>query len=268
LLGANGLDLRFYNSIATSTGNEAYNNIFSWSTSAGNSPIVIDAGSACLNDYNLSFGNGAALPGGTHNVTTTPVFNGPLLSALDLTLQSGSPARGAAGPLTLANGNGMGSIVLMVDNADPFWPGDVITVGAATATVVTVDSATQMHITPGSNWDDNDPVTWRGQTDIGAYPYKAGGYTLTGTWVRSANNVVCTPNDATLVRQMVVYVDGIPRTPILSSPFTDTGALASGTVTAVRLYKLYASADLWFDATEVVGIAGGTKPGILGIRLQ
>jgi hypothetical protein len=91
-------------------------------------------------------------------------------------------------------------------------------------------------------------VYWRGQKDLGALPYRAGGYTLTGTWALAGGTVTVTPNDTGLVRFVEVFEDGVSKGTDSTSPYSVAG-IGSGTVTA-KLYSLYASATPVITATE------------------
>jgi hypothetical protein len=85
-----------------------------------------------------------------------------------------------------------------------------------------------------------DPVYYGSSStvDIGAYPYKAGGYTLTAGNVCAGSLCTITPNDATLVRMVVCYEATVPYAVVNASPYTC--AAPSGVFTA-RVYPRYAS---------------------------
>jgi hypothetical protein len=124
--------------------------------------------------------------------------------------------------------------------------GDVITVGTDVVTVASV-AGDAITVTASFIWANGDPVYLGASTtpDIGAYPYKSGGYTLTATYSLSGGTVTVTPSDASLVRFVVCYEDGIPTTVDNSSPYTC--AVGAGSL-AVRVYPLFASKTLFAPA--------------------
>lgn len=118
--------------------------------------------------------------------------------------------------------------------------GDTITVGTDVLTISGISSNT-ITVTSSFTWAQNDPVYYGGTAtpDIGAYPYKAGGYDLTGTWSKAGDTVTVTPNDSSLVRWVVVFENGVPVGVANAAPWQVAG-VGSGTVTA-KMYALYAS---------------------------
>jgi hypothetical protein len=125
-------------------------------------------------------------------------------------------------------------------------PGDFITVGSTTVQVSSVSGDTITLASPIS-WNNADPVYF-GSTatiDIGAYPYKAGGYTLSATKAQVGSTVTITPNDATLARFAVVYENGMPKciADVSNSWACNVGA---GVVTA-RIFPRYASQTRYVD---------------------
>src|SRR5262249_23518690 len=103
------------------------------------------------------------------------------------------------------------------------------------------------------SWNNGDPVYYGNSStiDIGAYPYKAGGYTLSATYSTSGGNATITPNDASLVRFVVCYNDNVPYSVLNTSPYTCS--VPTGTFSA-RVYPRYASQTLGVTATS------GTPP--------
>ena len=77
--------------------------------------------------------------------------------------------------------------------------GDVITVGTETVTVASV-SGDAITVTSSFTWATGDPVYLAATTtpDVGAYPYKAGGYGLSASYALSGGTVTVTPSDASL----------------------------------------------------------------------
>jgi hypothetical protein len=104
--------------------------------------------------------------------------------------------------------------------------------------------------TTSFTWANGESVYFGADTtpDIGAYPYKAGGYTLTATYTNTAGAITVTPSDASLVRWVVCFNDGLPTVVDNSSPFTCSGI--TGTA-AVYVYPLFASTTLRVTATLV-----------------
>ena len=81
--------------------------------------------------------------------------------------------------------------------------------------------------------------------DVGAYPYKAGGYALTATYTVSTGTVTIAPNDASLVRFVVCYSNGVPYAVDNSSPYACPFAVAF----SAKAYPRYPSATLSVAAT-------------------
>jgi hypothetical protein len=254
----------------------ARNNIFSqtWreALTSGIAVFSIEAGTYDM-DYNLAYDPDDAVTFGVPFSTQVhqqsdinPQFNG--YASDDFTLAGASPAVGWAGALTTTSGSGTGTTFNVATGGGGFFrgnntaisqyggalvKGDTITVGTDVVEVVSI-SGDSLTVTPSFTWANLDPVYYGSDStpDLGAYPYKAGGYTLTATYSSSGGTTTITPNDATLVRFAVCYSDGVPVTVDNSSPYTC--ATPSGTV-SVRVYPLYASKTLWADATGVAPAA-------------
>lgn len=249
-----------------------YNNIYvnGWTEAARTSGGVggwsaAYAGSTITNDYNLMYDTRGSLT--NFNSEAHPQNNvNPLFvsSGTDFTLQSGSGARGTGGPLTTANGSGSSSTSLTVaSNTGSLFigsnagnlpqyggalvPGDVITVGSTTVQVSSVSGDT-LTLATAISWSNGDPVYFGSSTtiDIGAYPYKAGGYSLSASYSCSAGTCTTTPSDASLVRFVICYNDGVPYSVDNATPYTcadPSGAFES------RVYPRYASTTRWAVAT-------------------
>jgi hypothetical protein len=181
----------------------------------------------------------------------------------DFTLQAWSGARGVAGALTTVRGSGTGTRFSVASGGGGFFrgqnaaisqyagrltAGDAITVGGTTRTVASVSGDT-ITVTSSFSWTDGDPVYLGTSTtpDIGAYGYRAGGYKLAATYTVSAGSITVTPSDASLVRFVVCYEDGIPTTVDNSAPYTCS--VGAGSV-EVRVYPRYASKVLFIRASE------------------
>lgn len=243
-----------------STGNEAYNNIFAWS--ADTEIFHLDTGSDIVTaNYNLIFPTVTGL--GANDINSDPLFQNAW--TVDIRLTASSPARSAGTSLTLANGAGSSSTSLVVDNAEPFQPGDVITVGGTSATIANVSSSTAITLSSAISWSDNAVVLWEGRTDLGAIPYGRGPL---GSASISANGTTytVTPDDASNCRFVLFYVDGVPQWPPDSTaPFAITSA---GTVTAKACNK-YVSTNLYVSAYTLDTTTGAPGNGrFRGIRLK
>ena len=181
----------------------------------------------------------------------------------DFTLQATSGAIGAAGAITTTSGSatsatftvatGMGGAfrgpnTTLTQYGGDLTDGDVLTVGTDTCTVASV-SADDVTCEETFTWANAEGVFFGTDTtpDIGAYPYKAGGYTLTATVAEVGGTATVTPNDADLVRFVICYEDGIPTTVDHRSPYTCS--YGSGT-RRYDVYKRYAApAPAWVSAT-------------------
>jgi hypothetical protein len=254
----------FYNEIAYECwGTGVTSNIDGiWSFAGGSGTLTI------FKDYNLGFDPDGAVSFNSNwtNQAHEQTNVDPKLTNVagnDFTLQSSSGARGVGGPLTTAVGAGTTSTSLTVaTNTGSFFTGDntanltqysgkltsadVLTVGTCTATVSSVSGDTITLATPCS-WANADPVYFGASTtiDMGAYQYKAGGYTLSATKLCSGSTCTITPNDNTLVRFVVCYEAGVPYKVVNASPYTCTAPL--GTFEA-RVYPKYASQTQWVVA--------------------
>ena len=248
----NTIFFRCWNDLAT-TG------IAPWNTSPGTR----------VADYNLAFDDGGAVSfvaDWTNQVHEQSNVDPQLVnvSADDFTLGASSGARGTGGPLTTTNGSGVSSTSLTVatDTGSFFLgsnasnlpqyggalvPGDVITVGSTTVQVTSRSGDTLTLASPLS-WNNGDPVYFGSSTtiDIGAYPYKSGGYALSATYAVSNGIATITPTDASLVRFVVCYANGIPTTVDNSSPYT---CPVVGLFEA-RVYPRYPSTTLWAVASS------------------
>lgn len=235
------------------------------------SVFAIDSGGAMTAmDYNLAHEEGETLSFAAPWTSQANPQNNvdPVFADRDnddFSLQVTSGAIGTGGPLTVTSGSGTGTTFSVAASTGGWFrgpntsiaqyggsltEGDVITVGTDVLTVASV-SGDDITVTTSFTWADEDPVYYGADTtpDIGAYPYKAGGYTLTATYVISANRGIVTPNDASLVRFVVCYDDGRPVQVIRESPYVCNAV--SGVFSA-HAYPRYASTTLtlWVVATE------------------
>jgi hypothetical protein len=180
----------------------------------------------------------------------------------NFTLGASSGAIGTGGPLTTTVGAGSGTTFNVAAGTGGFFrgrdmtlaqyggnvaPGDVITVGIDVVTVASVSGDSITATTPFS-WTNGESVYLGNDTtpDIGAFPYRPGGYSLFTTYQQSGNTVTVTPADPSLVRYVVCYEDGIPTTVDNAGPYSCT---VGGGALTVRVFPLYASKTLFATAT-------------------
>jgi hypothetical protein len=180
----------------------------------------------------------------------------------NFTLGASSGAIGTAGPLTTTTGSGTGTTFTVAAGTGGFFrgqdtgltqyggnltAGDVITVGTDVVRVVSV-AGDAVTVTPSFTWANGDPVYSGNDTtpDIGAFPYKPGGFSLLTTYQQSGSTVTVTPADPSIIRHVVCYEDGIPTTVDSAGPFSCT---VGGGSLMVRVYPLYAGKTLFATAT-------------------
>jgi hypothetical protein len=265
--GGHGVSASIYNNVFYQAwADAAIPYVAVWSESFG--PVV-------AKDYNLAYspnGVGSFYGAWTAQVHRKDNVNPGFVNvASDFTLQAGSAARGAGGPLTTANGSGNSSSSLTVatgtgsffigSNANnlpqyggALVPGDLITVGSTTARVATVTGDT-LTLASAISWTKGAPVYFGSSStiDLGAYPYKSAGYALSAGYAIANGTVTVTPNDASLVRFVVCYSDRVPYAIDNTSPYTC--AAPTGAFTA-RVYPRYASKTLWVT----VGVGAPSAP--------
>jgi len=250
-----GVSASIYNNIFYQAwADVAVSNLAVWSESF--SPVV-------TKDYNLAYSpNGSVTFQSQWNVQAHPQSNvNPSFvnATSDFSLQSGSGARGVGGPLTTTNGSGSGTSLTVAATTGSFFigdnssnlpqyggklvPGDFITVGSTTVQVSRVSGDTLTLASPIS-WNNGDPVYFGSSStiDIGAYPYKSGGYALSASAAIVGGTATVTPNDASLVRFVVCYSDTVPYAVANSSPYTC--AAPAGAFSA-RVYPRYPSQTLY-----------------------
>jgi hypothetical protein len=180
----------------------------------------------------------------------------------DYTLQSGSLARDAGVALTTVSGSDTSATFNVAAGGGAYFrgaggftqygddlaPGDRIRVGSDTVEIASI-STDAITATASFTFADTEAVHLASDDttpDIGALPYRAGGYTLSATYTGSGT-ITVTPNDASLVRFVICYEDNVPYAVDNSSPYTCTDP--TGTFSA-RAYPLYASTTLWAVATD------------------
>lgn len=180
----------------------------------------------------------------------------------DFHLQSGSGAKGTGGPLTTTRGSGTGTTFHVATDGGGFFrgsnasisqyggklaAGDMIRVGSKTLTVSSV-SGDAITVTESFSWTDGQNIYFGSSSspDIGAFPYRSDGFSLTGSYIQSGNMATINPSSSDLVRFVVCYEDGIPTTVANSGPYACS--VGSGSLD-VRIYPLYASKTLFVVAT-------------------
>jgi hypothetical protein len=288
--GSNFTYLKIYNETAvngqidhptTTTGtynqgtHQSYkNNIFvqQWGTGVSQAVFYSSTATGHASDYNLWFDTGGSIGyGGTITSESHSLRNtNPLLTdrnTLDFTLQPESPARGSGGPLTTVTSSaGSGTTFTVADATyfrgdDPtinqyggnLVVGDTITVGTDVRNISSI-SGNAITVSEPLSWTNGDPVYFGTGTtpDIGAYPYRAGGHVLTaGVSQQPDGTVTVQPSDASLVRFVVCFRDGIPTTVDNSSTYT---CPAANGLLSVRVYPLFPSKILSVGGS-VVGVA-------------
>lgn len=258
------------------TGNSWFNNLFynAWGDSLTTGISVYSGSSISSANYNLAYD-----PDGTVTFTTPftteanevanqdPLFTN--YAGGDLMPQAASPSVGAAGRLTTTTNSGTGTTFTVADGK--FFRGDDtaitqyqgnlvagewITVGTDLVQVASV-SGNSITVTAAFTWASGENVYWGADTtpDIGALPYKSGGYLMSSTIGTSGGVTTVTPADTSLVRFVVFIEDGDPVYIDRTSPYTYTGA--GGTVTA-KIVKAFASATPIVAAGETESGGGGS----------
>jgi len=183
-------------------------------------------------------------------VTSDPLFNG---QPYDLTLSNSSPLKTAGRYTTLANGAGVSSTTLIVDDAYMFqagfgpsqfsFPGDKITVGGVNAQIQSINYLTNtLTLTAPISWSDNAEVRFRGWAQIGAMPYRANGFSMTATYTQVGNTYTVTVLDGTgrdasdLVRWVQPFEDDLPQPPIHDAPYVYASSGGSVVFVVTKIY--------------------------------
>ncbi len=245
-----------------STRSSVYNNIlYDNNVGVSDKALSIDQG-VTVTSHNCCYSSGTD---SGCSVTDDPKITETFL------LESDSPARTAGSVLTLINAENGSGTQFTVDDSGFFTDGngiisgDKIKIGsgdAVTVTRINHDNNT-ITVSGATSWEDDDPVFLAFQSatpDIGAYPYRASGYSLSGTYSKSGGTVTITPSDADLVRFVEVWENGVLVGSDSTSPFAVSG-VGSG-ILSVKMYSLFASNTpvvLATDATpgQVTGSFGG-----------
>jgi hypothetical protein len=229
-------------------------------------------------DYNLAYDPAGAdtfvapWTSQTHKQTNVnPLLNN--VAGNDFTLQSGSGARAVGGPLTTATSCSGTTLNVATDGGAFFVPddssnlvayggklvpGDTITLVNTPHTVLSI-SGDAITLDASVTCSNGDAVYFGGSSsiDVGAYPFKAGGYTLSASYSITGGTATITPIDASLVRFVVCYNDSVPYAVANRAPYTC--ASPAGTFSA-RVYPRYASQTQWVTAGSSSGLSAPTAP--------
>jgi len=148
-----------------------------------------------------------------------------------------------------------------VNNAWMFWPSDTITVGGTAATIAAISSRTSMTLQSPASWTDGAAIHWRGQTDLGAFPYHSQGYdyavrVLSPTGSVASGNVTITADvsNPSVVRMVEFRVDGVPLSIDNTAPFAavwNANGLVGTHALEARAYYRYAARTNLFPADKV-----------------
>lgn len=259
-----------YSNATPDPGGYWFNNIAyeAWGASATD-PFVYYVEGPLTIGYNLGYD-----AGGTQSFTapfstqTSPQLNvnPQFVNATgdDFHIGATSGAIGNGGALTTTSGTGTGTTFNVATGGGGFFvgsdatnvsqysgalvPGDTITVGTDVVTITSI-SGDAITVAESFTWGNGESVYFGTDTtpDIGAFPYKSGGYSLSATYVKNGGTVTVTPNDASIVRFVVCYEDGIPVGVDNIAPYTCS--VGSGTLN-IRAYPRYASSTLYATATQ------------------
>lgn len=257
-------------SVATDTAAAATNCTFLnniYANSASNKGTVYAFGDSSLtntfkNDYELLYVAGTGFrPAEPHGVVSDPAFSsGSYLGVA-------SPALAAGGAQTTTRGPGSATNVVAVADAGFFcdgWgivTGDAIVVsGNAASTVTNADYANNLlYFASNLTWTNGAPVYLDGTQDIGAYRYRAGGYDYGVSLTVAGSTLTATVTNASVVRFVKFYVDGLEVGTVAAPPYTVTAELTSAPhAFEARAYALYADPKLVRTATVRPVIPPGT----------
>lgn len=240
-----------------------------WSTLTTNAPVH-NVESGAISAYNLAWDTTRVAKmgyccvfnaSGTNIKTQEPLFAN--YAADNFFPTSSSPARNAAGPLATVVGSGTGTTITVATDGGGFFrgfnatisqyggnvaSGDVITIGTDVRRIASI-SGDDITLTQSLTYANGEGV-YLGDNSvdnaIGALPYRAS-TTLTATYECNGSTCPVTPSDASMVRMVVCFADGLPVEVLIDSPYNCTDP--SGTFSA-RVYKLFASVEPWIDAQE------------------
>jgi len=145
----------------------------------------------------------------------------------DFTLQSGSPAINAgAAVVNVTSNTGSGTSFdvnngLLLNDGYNMTAGDLISIEGRQLVRITSINDNTVTVDSVTSWNNGDGVYWRSQDttpDIGAYPYRASGYSITNTLnyndgdniSQGSATITATVNDEELVRFVEFWIDGVP----------------------------------------------------------
>jgi hypothetical protein len=239
-------------------------------------PMNMNDGSPVC-EYNVGYLAGSD---SSYVSTSDPLFTNS--STGDLTLSSTSSSAYGAGTsiATVTSATGSGTSFTVASNISNRFTngygivrGDMIIVGSNDPVEITGISGTTITVASSISWTNGDDIYWRDDSkDIGAYPYRSGGYSVTCTltnptdsgFVSGTEVVTATVSDSDIVRFVEFFIDGLPVDIVNDSPYTyswDTSGLAFGSSHKVeaRAYPLYASKTIYDADTADVTVGTGVS---------
>lgn len=197
------------------------------SEDGSNNPLQLDdyPVPGTVSECNLGYNSGSDA---SYISTSNPLLANP--SSHDLTLSSASsPAYNTGCPIAEVVSSSGGGVTFNVaaNIANRFTDGygivegDLIRVGSNSPVRITSISGTSITVDQSISWNNGDGIYWQVQdaySDIGAYPYRASGYSVTNNLNYNDGDFVpqetvlleASVNDDELVRFVEFWVDGLP----------------------------------------------------------
>ena len=258
----------------------ALNNIYYSCGSASSYTYGPDASTAntFVNDGDCAFLGCWLSPREIHGMTNDPAFVSE--RAGDFHLQATSQCIGMGVPQTSATSSGANTNVVQVGDATFFcdgWgisgvTGDSIVISGNTAlTTTNIDYANNLIYFPNNlTWTNNAPVYLDGTQDIGAYPYRSGGYNYDVALANPTNGaavsgpviLAASVTNPAVVRFVKFYVDGLEVGTATAPPYTISWTSDSSAHTIqARAYALYADSKLAAVSSVTVNNGGAGAPG-------
>ncbi len=257
--------------IYPSIGSHNFNNIISSTGGVQGGPISISGGST------LTASNNVCYMAGSHSSCASvkdPLFANA--SSIDFKLRPGSSAIGSGKAITVVtSADGRGASI-EVEDAGFFTDGygsaegDSIRVANGLPVRIAAIASNTITLDKEVSWRNGDGVYWRNQDttpDAGAYEYRESGYGITmalnhenGSTVSQGDvNISATVNDASLVRFVEFWIDGIPVSKDVDAPYEykwNTRTLKPGSTHSVRaiVRPLFAATVLAHEAAATIAI--------------
>jgi hypothetical protein len=267
--------LRFNTETANaSVGNFLFNNIFA---KTGTSAIpTVESGNECQSDSNLCWSTG----GGVSCINSTDFPQYIDTANNNFHISDASPARNKGIPIALVTSDNGTGTEFTVNHGKRFCDGfgiaegDIIKIGAGTATRITAVSGNTITVASSVSWSTGDGIFWRNQDatpDIGAYEYKAdytygisiSSHTQNGLILTGEITITTAVTNPENVRMVEVFIDGLPQPVDYDYPFTTTWTNSKATSDTVKIiavaYPLYADTVLSIKDT-VYAITGESIP--------